>query len=189
MKIAEGTHQAHNARNGPQDEPDIASATALGSAGPNHATPLLMRPSSVGLMLCFVLACGDSSGTGGAAGGNDTGGSGPGGSSGTAGAGGGLAPRGSCDFSDRVGRFTVEKQTDFGVVQGSVADGVVPSSVPEVVSESGGCRLLKRQNFACTPSCVGAETCGQDGVCIPYPRQVSVGTVTIAGLWRQIDGR
>lgn len=141
-----------------------------------------MRPSSVGLMLCFVLACGDSSGTGGAAGGNDTGGSGPGGSSGTAGAGGGLAPRGSCDFSDRVGRFTVEKQTDFGVVQGSVADGVVPSSVPEVVSESGGCRLLKRQNFACTPSCVGAETCGQDGVCIPYPRQVSVGTVTIAGL-------
>jgi hypothetical protein len=141
-----------------------------------------MRPLAFGFALYFLLACGDSSGTGASAGAGGSNAGGSGGSSGTAGAGGAISPRGSCDASERVGRFTVEKQKEFGVVQGSVADGVVPSSVPEVVSESGGCRLLKRQNFSCTPSCIGAETCGQDGVCIPYPRQVSVGTVTITGL-------
>ncbi len=137
-------------------------------------------------VVAFSSGCGDSVNTGGGpAGGGGSGGdgaAGPGPGGGGSGGGTFTEPRGVCDHDVRVGRFTVEKQTDFGVVQGSVADGVVPTAVPEVVSDDGSCQLLLRKNLSCTPACVGAETCGEDGECIPYPRQISVGTVTISGL-------
>jgi hypothetical protein len=93
-----------------------------------------------------------------------------------------IAPRGPCPIETRVGSFAIEKQVQFGVVQGSVADGVVPTAIPRLALEDGTCRLLERRTLSCIPACVGAQTCGEDGACIPYPRQVSVGTVTIAGL-------
>jgi hypothetical protein len=94
------------------------------------------------------------------------------------------APRGGCDVSVRAGGFKVEKQVDFGVVQGEVRDGVVPTAIPTVVDDDGRCRLLERRNLACFPACVGMETCGESGACIPFPRQVSVGEVSISGLTR-----
>lgn len=90
--------------------------------------------------------------------------------------------RGECDIGARVGRFSVEGQSDFGVVQGAVFEGVVPTAIPSLLSEAGPCRLLERRNLVCTPACVGSTTCGEDGACIPYPRQLSVGDVTISGL-------
>ena len=111
-----------------------------------------------------------------------------GGGSGASGQAGGSGPassdalRGECDIASRVGRFSVESQSDFGVVQGAVFEGVVPTSVPRLASEDGPCRLLERRNLVCTPACVGATTCGEGGACIPYPRQLSVGNVTISGL-------
>jgi hypothetical protein len=94
------------------------------------------------------------------------------------------APRGACDVSVRSGGFKIEKQVDFGVVQGEVRDGVVPTAIPTVVDDDGRCRLLERRNLACFPACVGMETCGESGACIPFPRQVSVGDVSISGLTR-----
>jgi hypothetical protein len=94
-------------------------------------------------------------------------------------------PRGACDVSVRAGGFKVEKQVDFGVVQGEVRDGVVPTAVPSVIDDDGPCRLLERRNLACFPACVGMETCGEAGTCIPFPRQVSVGDVSISGLTRE----
>jgi hypothetical protein len=94
------------------------------------------------------------------------------------------APRGACDVSVRTGGFKIEKQVDFGVVQGEVRDGVVPTAIPIVVDDDGRCRLLERRNLACFPACVGMETCGESGACIPFPRQVSVGEVSISGLTR-----
>lgn len=93
-----------------------------------------------------------------------------------------VAPRGPCAIASRVGSFAIENQAQFGVVQGTVADGVVPTAIPRLALEDGACRLLERRTLACIPACVGAETCGEDGACIPYPRQVSVGTVVITGL-------
>jgi hypothetical protein len=121
-------------------------------------------------------AAGDSSpaGTGGASG-----------APGQAGSGGRTTSdtlEGECDIPSRVGRFTVEAQSDFGVVQGAVFEGVVPTAIPRLVSEAGSCRLLERRNLVCTPACVGSTTCGEDGACIPHPRQISVGNVTISGL-------
>jgi hypothetical protein len=99
---------------------------------------------------------------------------------------GGASPggelRGACDIDKRVGRFLVERQVTFGVVTGTVSEGVVPTSIPELVAEKDGCKVNKRRNLYCSPACVGAEVCGEDGSCIPYPRQISVGTVTIDGL-------
>jgi hypothetical protein len=126
--------------------------------------------------------------TGGGAAGNAGSPAGTGGSSGAsgqAGSSGGAGSdtlRGECDIASRVGRFSVEAQSDFGVVQGAVFEGVVPTSIPRLASEAGSCRMLERRNLVCTPACVGATTCGEDGGCIPYPRQISVGNVTIAGL-------
>jgi hypothetical protein len=90
--------------------------------------------------------------------------------------------RGACDIAERVGRFSIEKQKDFGVVTGTIHDGVVPTSIPELIAEKDGCKVYKRRNLACSPACVGAETCGEEGSCIPYPLQVSVGTITVSGL-------
>jgi hypothetical protein len=116
--------------------------------------------------------------------GSETGTGGQSGSPGQATGGGASSQtlRGECDIASRVGRFSVEGQSDFGVVQGAVFEGVVPTSVPRLASEAGFCKLLERRNLACTPACVGATTCGEDGACIPYPRQISVGNVTISGL-------
>jgi len=107
---------------------------------------------------------------------------GTGGQSGSSGQASSHTLRGECDIAARVGRFTVESQSDFGVVQGAVFEGVVPTSIPRLVSEAGPCRLLERRNLVCTPACIGATTCGEDGACIPYPRQIGVGNVTISGL-------
>jgi hypothetical protein len=96
-----------------------------------------------------------------------------------------IAPRGPCELADRVGGFSIEKQAQFGVVQGTVTDGVVPTAIPRLALSDGPCTLLERRTLACIPACVGAETCGEDGACIPYPRQVSVGDVTIAGLTQE----
>jgi hypothetical protein len=96
-----------------------------------------------------------------------------------------IAPRGPCEVATRVGRFTVEKQVDFGVVQGTVSDGVVPSAVPALVLEQGNCQLVERRNLVCLPACVGSETCGESGTCIPFPRQISVGEVAIRGLTKE----
>ena len=136
---------------------------------------------------------GSSRGGGGSGGSTATGGSKPMGTAGDSAAGGAggsdsdfTPPRGACAFEKRVGRFSVEAQKDFGVVQGTVLDGVVPTSIPEPVSEEAGCKVLKRRNLVCSPACVGAETCGEAGSCIPYPHQVSVGKVTIAGLTKPV---
>jgi hypothetical protein len=96
-----------------------------------------------------------------------------------------VVPRGPCDVADRVGGFSIEKQAQFGVVQGTVTDGVVPTAIPSLALSDGPCKLLERRTLACIPTCVGAETCGEAGACIPYPRQVSVGEVTVSGLTQE----
>jgi hypothetical protein len=107
---------------------------------------------------------------------------GTGGQSSAGGQAGSTTLQGECDIATRTGRFSVESQTDFGVVQGKVADGVVPTSVPQPISEGGGCKVFQRRNLTCVPACVGATTCAENGTCIAYPRQISVGNVTITGL-------
>ena len=164
---------------------DTSTANAGSSAGngeePDEGDPDVKTPTPSG-------------GAGGAGGAGGTGGTGGTGVTPVAGDAGGAslpppppeltAPRGACDVATRVGGFSVEKQTEFGVVQGAVSAGVVPTAIPELVLDQDGCQLLERRNLVCIPACVGAQTCGEDGACIPYPRQISVGEVQITGLTR-----
>jgi hypothetical protein len=144
-----------------------------------------------------VAACGQDPNSSGDAAGGSAGGSSvdvSGGSTDSAaggsvgeGSGGATNDGGSCPIATRVGRFSVEAQRDFGVVQGTVANGVVPTAIPDVIGDEGGCTVYRRRNLFCAEACVGTETCGEDGQCIPYPSQVSVGTVTISGLTQPVE--
>ncbi len=97
------------------------------------------------------------------------------------------ALRGPCALGERVGGFLVEAQTQYSIVDGKVANGVVPASVPIVVQEAGDCVLHKRRNLVCTPSCLAGMTCGENGSCIAFPEQLDVGKVTIAGLQTSVE--
>lgn len=87
-----------------------------------------------------------------------------------------------CDASQRVGQFTVELGEGFTAVQGRVLSGVVPINVRAVAAQEGECRLLRGRTLFCDPACGASETCGENGVCIPYPIARNVGSVSVRGL-------
>lgn len=87
-----------------------------------------------------------------------------------------------CPLAQRIGGFEVTLAEAYTGVNGQVANGVVPGNVPDVVAEAGGCTLFQGRALFCDPACVPGETCGDDGLCVPYPENQSVGTVTIDGL-------
>ncbi|ATB27872.1 hypothetical protein [Melittangium boletus] len=87
-----------------------------------------------------------------------------------------------CDASVRLGQFTVENLDGYTAVQGRVLNGVVPSTVRNVEAQEGQCRLLRGRALFCNPACGSSQTCGENGVCIPYPTSQNVGTVNVAGL-------
>lgn len=89
---------------------------------------------------------------------------------------------GACDLDRRWGSFEVEANEAYSVADGAIANGVVPVTVLTEVAAEGDCRLLKRENPYCNPTCQPGDTCDLDGVCIPYPENQDLGTVTIAGL-------
>lgn len=89
---------------------------------------------------------------------------------------------GACDLADDYGGFSITVATDSSNIAGTVADGVVPAAVLEEIGAEGDCRLLRRNNPFCEPSCAAGETCDFDGNCLPYPSNQDLGTVTISGL-------
>lgn len=109
----------------------------------------------------------------------DPGASGPGGD--TAGTNNPLLA-GACPSAERLGGFLVEVTAEGSGVQGTVSDGIVPSTVLEPLSTEGGCVLQARANPICDPACEGGQLCGLDGTCVDYPRTQDLGTVTVQGL-------
>jgi len=94
--------------------------------------------------------------------------------------------RGACGLADKIGWFSVQHELDYSAVSGEVKDGVVPISILEEVSQSGGCALLRRNNPECDPACQPGTTCDFDGTCIPYPQNKSVGQVVVLGLNKEV---
>lgn len=89
---------------------------------------------------------------------------------------------GPCALDVMAGRFRAERQELFPVVDGSLADGVVPVTILEELEQVGDCVLLRRNNPFCDPACEPGFTCDFDGACIPHPENQDVGVVTIRGL-------
>jgi hypothetical protein len=54
--------------------------------------------------------------------------------------------------------------------------------VLEELTAEGDCRLLRRNNPYCDPTCEAGFTCDFDGNCMPYPVNQDLGIVTVLGL-------
>ena len=89
---------------------------------------------------------------------------------------------GDCPAASRLGGFAVSVYDDYSLVQGAVANGVVPVAVLTEVSTEGDCVLLRKENPFCDPPCDPSDTCDLDGECVPYPENQDLGTVVVAGL-------
>jgi len=94
---------------------------------------------------------------------------------------------GGCEEAEHVGSFLVSVDTTYSLVDGTVADAVFPAEVRELVTEEGGCRLLRKVFPFCDPACEPGTTCDHDGTCVPEPRNQDVGTVRIWGLEEWIE--
>lgn len=94
---------------------------------------------------------------------------------------------GACPLAERLGGFVVESNPSFSAVDGSVLDGVVPLTVLTEVTTAGDCRILRRENPFCDPTCEPDEACDLDGTCVPYPTGRDLGTVTIDGLGQAVS--
>lgn len=65
---------------------------------------------------------------------------------------------------------------------GKVFDGPTPdTTVWDLVSADGGCRLLTPRAPWCEGGC-GPDACVEDGVCHPWPKARTVGTVQVSGV-------
>jgi hypothetical protein len=93
---------------------------------------------------------------------------------------------GSCDPARHLGGFTVDSDALLSVVSGAVLDGVVPVTIPTLVSTVGDCSLLRAENPFCDPPCQSGETCDFDGSCLPFPVEQDMGSVTVDGLIEEI---
>ncbi len=92
----------------------------------------------------------------------------------------------TCAAGEKIGSFSVMHEEGYSVLSGEVADGVVPATILQKVSESGDCVLLWEVAPICEPSCSPGTTCNYDGTCIPYPSSLSVGTVVVKGLSERV---
>jgi hypothetical protein len=91
-----------------------------------------------------------------------------------------------CPLGTRVGEFQVQLGQTFTAVSGSVASGVVPVDVRDLVEARGECRLLRKRNLRCDPVCPQGMTCGEGGACLRYPENQGLGRVTVGGLARAV---
>ncbi len=89
---------------------------------------------------------------------------------------------GSCSLTDRFGGFRIEEFADYTMLQGQIADGVVPASVLEPIYSENDCVLLRRNNPFCDPICDTDETCNFDGECVPFPQPQDLAMVAVDGL-------
>ena len=55
-------------------------------------------------------------------------------------------PSGACPLGTAYGYFDIMMQAEYSTVSGTVADGLRPLEIPQLVDEQGGCRLLRRLN-------------------------------------------
>ena len=93
---------------------------------------------------------------------------------------------GECPMETHVGAFNVADYGDYTIAEGSVSDGIVPVTVLTPGTAAGDCQLIKRENPYCEGGSESDETCGLDGICVPYPSSLNIGQVTIAGLARDV---
>jgi len=89
---------------------------------------------------------------------------------------------GPCALAEKVGVFEIAHREIYSAITGQVADGVVPVTILQPEETSGDCQLLRKVNPFCDPACDPGDVCNHSGDCIPFPVNLSAGTVTVTGL-------
>lgn len=75
--------------------------------------------------------------------------------------------------------------TEYSRILGTFRDGAFPSAHDEVMRE-GACRLLTYEPVSCDPICTDG-LCVDTDQCAPYPAQLSAGTLTLTGLYDDLE--
>lgn len=94
---------------------------------------------------------------------------------------------GRCEPDGRIGGFEVSLDDSFTTVTGQVKDGFVQSVFLADVAASDVCRLIRRTNPFCDPTCTSPDICSTDMKCVPEPLAQSVGTVAVTGLEAEVS--
>lgn len=107
----------------------------------------------------------------------------------TSGNNGAITLDGECPADKKLSTgFKASMGTEYSVVEGKVTNGVIPSTVTEVSSSAGDCKLLLKKNPHCDPACdPTTEVCSLDEECVDMPRNQDLGTVTITGMKKKIS--
>jgi hypothetical protein len=66
-------------------------------------------------------------------------------------------------------------------VYAQVEDSVLPTSELTLVEEKNGCKMMRKENPFCNPTCESGYTCNLESECVPYPVRIEVGTIEITG--------
>ncbi len=87
----------------------------------------------------------------------------------------------ACDRYNTLGVFTVEYHEEYAGFSGMFVDGPSPWTLDELI-DGGDCKLYGWQQVpACEPPCEGTDVCGFGDECHPWPGNLPVGTVELAG--------
>jgi hypothetical protein len=89
---------------------------------------------------------------------------------------------GACENGTRVGYVEISHTShDDALVYAEVNDSVLPTSELTLIEEKNGCKMMRKENPFCDPTCESGYTCNLDGKCVPYPERIDVGTIEITG--------
>jgi hypothetical protein len=81
-----------------------------------------------------------------------------------------------------VGNISILLDEEYTSALGTLTNGVVPYAVLDKTLEEGDCVFLYPKDLFCDPACTSGTTCDETGNCVPYPRNISVGTLRLEGL-------
>ncbi len=89
---------------------------------------------------------------------------------------------GMCSLAERHGGFVLQSYESYSIIDGSVADGVIPITVLYEGTTVDVCTLWEKPNPFCDPPCDNGDVCDLDDTCIAYPESQDLGTVSMTGL-------
>jgi hypothetical protein len=92
----------------------------------------------------------------------------------------------ACTADRRLGGFEVQYDAETRSVSGHLAERPEPTASEALVLQIGECRILRRSNPFCDPPCGPGTICAATGSCVVEPKNLNLGTVTIAGLKKDV---
>src|SRR5204862_7046927 len=95
---------------------------------------------------------------------------------------GAAATAAACDPALTAGDFVVTLADTYTAISGTVAEHPRPASTETVDAKDGACQLSVRHGLFCDPPCNGGQLCTTGNRCVPEPRNLDVGVVSVSGL-------